>query len=225
VVLVRRALAVVLSVLLTSGSVLLAMLDAPAATAAAAKPGTERTVTVPIEVWTASAAQTPGGRLDYWAVAGFVTFAELPGWVPARVDYAYTSRAGVRSAESDLLQAPYDDMWSWGPLARTAPAGQHLEMLGDQPSVWRAGSGDCTDAYAVTSAGYGPNPMATVTYLRSPACTSALNGKDAATKALKRARKALDRATTAQATAKAAGKVQKAQRTLAKAKKAAKKRC
>jgi hypothetical protein len=222
VVLVRRALAVVLSVLLAVGAGLLALVNAPAATAAPAAQ-TTRTVTVPLEIWQASAAQTPGGKLDYCAVVAFVTFPELSGWTPVSAAYTWERVAGVPSPYTESLVAPYDDVWGWGPLSRQAPAGSHLEMIGTQPSSWSAGSPDCSESFARANAWYGDT--ATVTYERSEACAGALDAKDAATKALKRARKALDRATTPKATVKAAGKVQQAQRALAKAKKKTKKSC
>jgi hypothetical protein len=207
---VRRALDVVLSV---AASVSAVSAAAPAATAAA--PDDTRTITVAVEIWKASAAQTPGGKLDYCAVAPFVAFDDLDGWRATKVDYAYTSRAGVPTTASDPLEAPYDDAFTWGPLSKPSQPGRHQEMLGEQASAWKVGSADCEDSYALAVASFGPGPTATVTYERTAACVRARSRVAEAHKRLERARRADDRAT----------RVQEAERQLAAAKRAQRRNC
>lgn len=221
----RRPFVAFLSLLLALGLSLVALETATAGEPQARPKPTTRTVTVPIEVWKQSAAQTPGGRLDYCAVAAFVLFADIDGFEPTSVDYTFTYPNGTAQQFSDGLEAPYDDTWTWGPLSRNAPAGRHQEMLGDQPSAWSAGSPDCEAPYAFAAQGYGPSPTATVTYEPTARCARAIASYNAADAALTSARKRLDKARTPAQKAAAAAQVRTAKATLAKARKAWKKRC
>lgn len=219
----RRPLAAALSVLIAAALGLLAPGSATAAPPQAKPKPTTKVVTAPIDIWKASAAQTPGGRLDYCAVTIFVVFPEIEGFEATNADYVITFTGATPSARSYPLAAPYDDQFSWGPLSRSAPAGKHQVMLGGQPHVWKAGSPDCEAEYATAVSWY--SPTAQVTYEAVDKCAAAISSYNAADSALTSAKKRLDKARTPAQQASARAAVRTAKAKLAKAKKKYKRKC
>lgn len=219
----RRPIAAVLSVLVAASLGLLAPGPANAAPAQARPKPTTKVVTAPIDIWKASAAQTPGGKPDYCAVTIFVVFPEIEGFEATSADYVITFTGAAPSATSYPLAAPYDDQFTWGPLSRNAPAGKHQVMLGGQPHVWKAGSPDCDAEYATAVSWY--SPTAQVTYEAVGSCATAIGSYNAADAALTSARKRLDKARTPAQKASARAAVRTAKAKLAKAKKKYRRKC
>lgn len=216
----RRPIAAVLSALLALSFSLLT-LDSATAVAPRAKPKeSTKVVTAPIDIYKAAAAQTPGGPLDYCAVTVFVVFPEIAGYQANRVTWVAN---GATTESSESMQTPFDDAWTWGPLSRNAPAGEHQHMMSGQPSVWSAGSADCEEPYRKTVAAW--PTTARVTYQAVEKCASAIDGYNAADKALSSAKRKFDKAKTPALKSAAAAKVRTAKAAFAKAKKAYNKRC
>ncbi|MBS2938568.1 hypothetical protein KDN32_12535 [Nocardioides sp. J2M5] len=220
----RRPLTAALSLLLASGVGLTSLDAASADTPVLEKPKpTTKVVTAPVDIWKASAAQTPGGPVDYCAVTVFAVFPEVAGFTATTADYVITIPGAAPSARSDVLAAPFDDQFQWGPLARSAPTGQHQAVLGGQPFVWKAGSGDCEAEYAKAVAWY--SPTVTITYGASGRCAAAINSYNAADRAVKQARKRVEKARTPAQTAAARAQLRSAKATLVKARKKYQKKC
>lgn len=219
----RRPLTAVLS-LLVAGVGLTSFDAASASTPVLDKPKpTTRSVTVPVDIWKAAAAQSPGGPLDYCAVTVFAVFPEIDGFTATTADYVYTFTGTAPSAQTQVLAAPYDDQFVWGPLARSAPAGSHQAVLGGQPVVWKAGSPDCETEYAKAVSWY--SPTITVTYQATGRCAAAIDRYNAADRAVTRARKRVDKARTPAQTAAARAQLRTARTALATARKKYRTRC
>lgn len=219
----RRLLLPALSLVLGAGLGLTATGTAAAAPAASADIPTTKVVTAPIEIWKASAAQTPGGPPDYCAVTAFVVFPDVSGFEAEKADYTLTFGTTTSPTTYAFPEPPYDDAFTWGPLSRPAPAGRHQVVLGGQPYVWQAGSPDCEAAYAKAVATY--PTTAQVTYAATERCAAAIDALNAARKALTKAKRRLANATTAEARATAAAKVRAAKADLARARTRYERRC
>lgn len=220
----HRPLTAGLTLLLAAGLGVTSLGTASAATPVLDKPKpTTKVVTAPVDIWKASAAQTPGGPLDYCAVTVFAVFPDIDGFTATSADYVYTFPGTAPAAGSDVLAAPFDDRFTWGPLARSAPAGQHQAVLGGQPFVWKAGSGNCEAEYARAVAVY--SPTVTITYQAVGRCAAAIESYNAADRAVKQARKRVEKARTPAQSAAARAQLKSAKASLAKARKKYQKKC
>lgn len=218
----RRPLTAVLTLLVASGVGLTSPASAGTPLLEKPKP-TTKVVSAPVDIWKASAAQTPGGPLDYCAVTVFAVFPEVDGFTATSVDYVITFPGSTPSTSSQSLAAPYDDQFAWGPLARSAPAGRHQTVLGGQPFVWKAGSADCEAEYAKAVAWY--SPTATVTYRATGRCAAAIDSYNAADRAVKQARKRVEKARTPAQEAAARTQLRSAKASLAQARKKYQRKC
>jgi hypothetical protein len=222
VVPVRRALVVVLSVLL--GLVGLGVAASPAH----AKPDPAETMTVSAPVnLPLLTKQTPfgteGGISYYFAIGSFVPFNDVAGWEPSEITYTFSGT----STTVGIGDAPYDDASSINGLVFGPTGGAHHQQLGGfsygqggHPSLLTETAPQTLARIKALFA-----PTATVTYERPDSCVSAIETLNAATDKLKSAQKKAKKASGAQAKAAAQRKVEAAKKKQKKAKSGYKAAC
>jgi hypothetical protein len=202
----------------------LAVAGGPAHAGKGADPDETKSVTAPVQV-VAKLRSTPieGGYSNYCAVGAFVPFNDLPGYQPDSVTVTF-----INSPSSEGIgPAPYDDAANMNGIPFPPSGAAHQTQLGD--FSYQQGGGDPAAAATECEAMrqrvddfFGPT--ATVTYVHTDKCASALSKVEKAAKAVKAARKKVN-STTGNAHTAALAQLAKAKAKLAKAKKKTKKAC
>jgi hypothetical protein len=203
----------------------LAVAAAPAQAGKGADPDEVRTLTSGVQV-VMQTKHTPieGGFSNYCAVGAFVPFNDIAGGY--EVDSVTVTYFDKPSTES-VGQPPYSDGAAINGLVFPPAGAAHHHQLGD--FSYGQGGGDpavadqgCREMRERVDSFFGAS--ATVTYVHTDNCKSALGAVEKAAKAVKSAQKKVN-STTGKAHTAALAKLAQSQKKLAKAKKKAKKAC
>jgi hypothetical protein len=198
---------------------------APAQAGKGADPDAVRTLTSGVQV-VMQVKHTPieGGFSNYCAVGAFVPFNDIAGGY--EVDSVTVTYFDKPTTES-VGQPPYSDGASINGLVFPPAGAAHHHQLGD--FSYGQGGGDpavadqsCREMRERVDSFFGAS--ATVTYVHTDKCKSALGAVEKAAKAVKSAQKKVN-STTGEAHTAALAKLAQTQKKLAKAKKKAKKAC